>query len=353
MPSALKLSIAVFLYLCAKARILNKILVIRFSSIGDIILTTPLVRCLSTQMPEAEIHYLTKKNFAPILENNPYINKVIAFEGNLTKLIPLLKAENYTHIIDLHKSLRSVYILANMHKSFSTFNKLTFRKWILVKYGVNTMPKIHIVERYLEAVERFGVINDGKGLDFFIPPVDEVNLGIFPENFRNGYNGIVIGGKHNTKILPVAKVIEIISKSKLPVILLGGPEDHPNGEIIRKAIGENVFNACGQFTLMQSASLVRQARAIVSNDTGLMHVAAAFNKNIISVWGNTVPEFGMYPYMPDAFSGKTAIAEVQGLRCRPCSRIGFDRCPKGHFRCMVEQDTEKIASQLNDFSLLS
>lgn len=343
----------VFLYLCPKARLLKKILIIRFSSIGDIILTTPVVRCLAAQMPDAEIHYLTKKSFAPILAGNPYIKKVIAFEGNLNHLIPILKSEQYTHIVDLHKSLRSVYILARMFKPFSSFNKLTVKKWLLVKFRINRMPEIHIAERYLEAVECLGIVNDGKGLDFFIPPADEVSLQVFPAVFQNGFNGIVIGGKHNTKILPVDKVIEIIRKSELPVILLGGAEDHPNGEIIRIAAGDKVFNTCGQFTLMQSASLVRQARAVVSNDTGLMHVAAAFNKNIISVWGNTVPEFGMYPYMPGGPAGKSSIAEVRGLNCRPCSRIGYDRCPKGHFRCMNDQDTEKIASRLNEFSKLS
>jgi ADP-heptose:LPS heptosyltransferase len=332
---------------------LKKILVIRFSSIGDIILTTPVVRCLATQMPEAEIHYLTKKIFAPILDHNPYIHKVIAFEKNLGQLIPLLKAEEYTHIVDLHKNLRSVYILARMCKSFSTFSKLNFRKWMLVKFRINMLPPIHIAGRYLKAVQRFGIIDDGKGLDFFIPQADEVDLKLFPVAFRQGYNGIVIGGKHNTKMLPVEKVIAVVRKSELPVILLGGPEDRTNGETIRAAVGDKVFNACGQFSLMQSASLVKQARAIASNDTGLMHVAAAFNKNIISIWGNTVPAFGMYPYMPESHSGKTAIAEVPGLRCRPCSRIGFDRCPKGHFRCMKDQDAEEIGRLLNDFSGIS
>ena len=332
---------------------MKKILVIRFSSIGDIILTTPVVRCLATQLPEVEIHFLTKKNFAPVLSGNPYIKKVIAFEGNLNQLIPVLNAENYAHIIDLHKSMRSLYILFRLLKPFSTFNKLTFRKWLLVKFGISKLPDVHIAERYLKAAQCFGVVNDGKGLDFFIPPADEVDLKIFPSVFLDGYNGIVIGGKHNTKILPAAKVIEIIQKSELPVMLLGGPEDRPNGETISTACGDKVFNACGQFTLMQSASLVKQARAIVSNDTGLMHVAAAFNKNIISVWGNTVPEFGMYPYMPGIEGGKTEIAEVRGLKCRPCSRIGFESCPKGHFKCMNDQDTEKIASRLNVISKIS
>jgi ADP-heptose:LPS heptosyltransferase len=343
----------VFLYLCPKAPLLKKILVIRFSSIGDIILTTPVVRCVAKQLPGTEIHYLTKKDFAPILAKNPYINKVIAFEGSLRQLIPILRAEHYTHIVDLHKSLRSFFILVRMFKSFSTFRKLTFRKWLLVTFRINIMPEIHIVGRYLGAVKHMGVSDDGKGLDFFIQEEDEVSPEIFPEMFQNGYNGIVIGGKHNTKILPVDKVIDIIRKSSLPVILLGGPEDRPNGEVIRAAIGDKVFNACGQFSLMQSASLIKQARAVATNDTGLMHVAAAFRKNIISIWGNTIPGFGMYPYMPDAKSGKAVIAEVKGLNCRPCSRIGFDTCPKSHFRCMNDQDTELIARSLNEFSDLS
>jgi ADP-heptose:LPS heptosyltransferase len=320
---------------------------------GDIILTTPVVRCLATQMPDAEIHYLTRKGFAPLLSDNPYIRKVIAFDGNLHNLIPILKAEGYTHIVDLHKSLRSGYILLRLYKSFSTFSKLNFRKWLLVKWGINVLPSVHISERYLKAVERFGVVNDGRGLDLFISPADEVDLRKFPAVFQQGYNGMVIGGKHHTKIFPVDKVIEVIGQSALPVILLGGGEDHQNGEIIRTAMGDKVYNACGEFSIMQSASLVRQARAIACNDTGLMHMAAAFNKNIVSIWGNTVPEFGMYPYMPGVDGGKSFLSGVQGLTCRPCSRIGFARCPKGHFRCMKDQDTGKIADYLNDFAGLS
>lgn len=343
----------VFLYLCHKAHLLKKILIIRFSSIGDIILTTPTVRCLATQLSGVEIHYLTKKGYAPILKNNPYINKVIELEGSLNALIPLLKAEKYDHIIDLHKNMRSVYTLARLCKPFSTFSKLNIRKLLVVTSGLNLLPPIHIVDRYITATKRFSVFNDGKGLDFFIPVGDEVDLKMFPDIFRKAYLGFVIGGKFNTKIMPAEKVIEVIRNVKLPVILLGGNEDNERGEIIRKEFSDNVINACGQFSLMQSASLVKQAKAIATNDTGLMHIAAAFNKKTISIWGNTIPDFGMGPYKPHGYESDSAIAEVNSLKCRPCSKIGYKECPKKHFRCMLDQDTNKIAQKLNDFSSVS
>jgi ADP-heptose:LPS heptosyltransferase len=343
----------VFLYLCHKAHLLKKILIIRLSSIGDIILTTPVVRCLSTQCPDTEIHYLTKKSYVSILANNPFIKKIIELDGSLNAIIPLLKAENYDHIIDLHKNMRSIYTLSCLGKPFSTFSKLNIQKYLLVHFGINLMPQIHIAERYMEAVKCFGVVNDRKGLDFFIPEVDEADIKMFPDIFQQGYLGIVIGGKFNTKILPAEKVIEIIGNVKLPVILLGGTEDHERGEVISKEFSGTVYNACGQFSLMQSASLVKQAKAIATNDTGLMHIAAAFNKKIVSIWGNTVPDFGMYPYEPQGNEVDLFIAGVNGLKCRPCSKIGFGKCPKGHFRCMMNQNTLEIAGKLNDFSSVS
>ncbi len=183
--------------------------------------------------------------------------------------------------------------------------------------------------------------NDQKGLDYFIPEKDIVNLNSLPGEFQNGYIGWVIGGKHNTKIFPEERIIEICKTIKTPIILLGGPEDEEKGDRIQKAIGDTIFNSCGKFNLNQSASLVAQAQKIFTNDTGLMHIAAAFKKEIYSFWGNTIPEFGMYPYMPGQES-KSHILEVKNLKCRPCSKIGYQKCPKKHFDCMNKVDTEEI-----------
>jgi len=140
---------------------------------------------------------------------------------------------------------------------------------------------------------------------------------------------------------PEDKIIEVCKKIDKSIVLLGGTEDVEKGERIKMEVGEKIYNSCGKFTLNQSASLVRQAEKIITNDTGLMHVAAAFNKEIISLWGNTIPEFGMYPYMPGN-EKQSQILEVKDLNCRPCSKIGFQKCPKGHFKCMIGINSDEI-----------
>jgi ADP-heptose:LPS heptosyltransferase len=323
---------------------LPKILVIRLSSIGDIVLTSPVVRCLKQQLPGAEVHFAVKKAFLPVVEANPYIDKIHIFDHNIKDFLRELRKEKFDFIIDLHNNQRTLLIKTFLLFSSSplllfsiySFPKLSLRKWLLVKFKWNLMPKIHIVDRYFKAVRKLGVKNDGKGLDYFIPTGETVDISHFAVAFRSGYVAFVIGAKHNTKALPEERIAELIRSSSKPVILLGGPEDTEKGERIASAVGnDRVFNACGKFSLNQSASLVQQAEKIITHDTGLMHIAAAFHKDIISIWGNTVPEFGMYPYLPKE-EGKSTILEVKGLSCRPCSKLGYRECPKGHFRCMKE-----------------
>lgn len=319
---------------------MKKFLVIRFSSIGDIVLTTPVVRCLKQQVPDAEIHYLTKRSFKGILAHNPYITKVHCIDKEVNEVIPDLKKENFDFIFDLHHNLRSAQVKTKLKKPSAAFNKLNFRKWLLVNFKINRMPALHVVDRYMQVTERFSIRNDGKGLDYFIPAADEVDITALPVSHRDKYTGFVIGAKHYTKQLPLEKIISICKKIKQPVILLGGKEDAERGAEIEKAAGSNVYNACGKFNLNQSASLIKQATRVISHDTGLMHIAAAFKKEIISVWGNTVPAFGFAPYLPAPAS---KIVEVKGLPCRPCSKIGYDKCPKGHFKCMREIDENELA----------
>jgi ADP-heptose:LPS heptosyltransferase len=314
---------------------LKKLLIIRFSSIGDIILTTPVVRCLKEQLRGVEIHFLTKKQYLPILEANPTIDKLYAIEEKIDEVIPDLKRENYDQIIDLHKNFRSKGVILKLHKPSSSFSKINIEKWLMVNLKINRLPHIHIVDRCFQAVEKLGVKNDNKGLDYFIPKKDHVDIKSLPVSHQAGYIGWVIGAKFKTKAYPEDKIIEVCKKIEKPFILLGGPEDAEKGDRIKKEVGERIYNSCGKYNLNQSASLVEQADKIITNDTGLMHVAAAFNKEIISLWGNTIPEFGMYPYMPGNES-RSHILEVKDLTCRPCSKIGFQKCPKGHFKCMNE-----------------
>jgi ADP-heptose:LPS heptosyltransferase len=323
-----------------KIQFVKKILIIRFSSIGDIVLTTPVIRCLKKQL-NVEVHYLTKTSFKGILKNNPYVDVVHAIDKEVSaELIEKLRGEQYDFIADLHNNLRTFRLKRALKVEAKSFPKLNVQKWLLVNLNLNRMPNLHIVDRYLDTVVHLGVKNDNLGLDYFIPENAHVDLNSLPAEQAKGYVALVIGGQHATKMMSTPKLIEVCEKLNEPIVLLGGPEDANRGEEIEAAIGGKVFNACGKFKLDESASLVQQANWVITHDTGLMHIAAAFKKRIVSVWGNTVPELGMYPYQADP---QSKTVEVKGLSCRPCSKIGYSKCPKGHFKCM-EHDVEEITS---------
>jgi ADP-heptose:LPS heptosyltransferase len=326
-----------------------KILILRFSSIGDIVLTTPVVRALKIQLKDATIHYATKEKYKEIVTNNPYISKVHTLNEQLGELITELKNEKFDYIIDLHNNLRTSIIKWRVGVKSYSFDKINLSKWLYVNFKLNYMPNIHIVDRYLAAVAPLGVERDNFGLDFFIPEKDEIEIEWLPETHRKEYVVFAIGGQHNTKKLPLPRMIELCDRINKPIILLGGKEDSEIGEKIvdfftslpenkqyeeglkqlnKKAI---IFNGCGKFNLQQSADVIRKSRAVFTHDTGLMHIAAAFHKPLFTIWGSTTPFFGMYPY-----NTPFTTFENNKLSCRPCSKIGFDACPKGHFKCMNE-----------------
>lgn len=325
-----------------------KFLFIRFSSIGDIVLTTPVVRGIKNQVDGAEVHFITKPQFSGILSSNPYIDKVHTLKENITEIINELQSENFDYVIDLHNNIRSARISSALKLGSFKFNKLNIQKWLLVNFNINRLPEKHIVDRYLETVAPFDVHNDNKGLDYFISPADEVNIKeLYGNDYSSGYVAFVIGAKHFTKQLPAQKSATICNLINIPVILLGGKEDEAKGNQIISFVDKKnrVQNTCGKLNLNQSASVVKQARVVITHDTGLMHIASAFKKNIISVWGNTVPAFGMYPYMPGEGS---QIIEVKNLKCRPCTKIGFRECPKKHFKCMNNIDEKQVANLVNN-----
>ena len=340
-----------------------KILVIRFSSIGDIVLTTPVIRCLKNQIDDVEIHVLTKKKFSSLYKTNPYINKVYEYDDSLKKNIEELKLEDYDYIVDLQKNKRSLRVTRALHKPHSSFPKLNFKKFLLTTFKINLMPDIHIVDRYFKAVEKLGVTNDYQGLDFFISEKNDYPLSELPENFQKGYHAFVIGGTYKTKILPAVKIVEIIQKLNDPVILLGGPDDVERAEEILLSVNgqqttdnrlypqlsnsatQQLISLVGKINLEQSASIVKKAKSVLTNDTGLMHIAAAFHKNIVSVWGNTVPELGMYPYLPKE-KEKCHIVECKDVKCRPCSKLGFKECPRKHFNCMMKINCDIVVEKL-------
>ena len=326
-----------------------KILILRFSSIGDIVLTTPVVRTVKTQLEQVQLHYATKKQYSDLFTANPYVDKMHYLEDSLTALIAELKKEKFDYVIDLHHNLRTFQIKRALGVPSSSFNKLNLEKWLKVNLKIDKLPNLHIVDRYMKAAEPLGVKMDALGLDYFIPEQEEVPSDWLPEGFRDDFVVYAIGAQHSTKRLPVRRMIELCDRINKPVVLLGGKEDVPFGDELAKffsregestSTGEGlhrmnkktiVYNGCGKFTLNQSASVVKQSQYVFTHDTGLMHIAAAFRKEVFSLWGNTIPAFGMYPYRT-----RFTVLENNRLGCRPCSKIGFDKCPKGHFKCMNE-----------------
>lgn len=326
-----------------------KILIIRFSSIGDIVLTSPVIRCLKNQFKDSEIHFLTKKSFSPILENNPYLSKIFYLDQNETELISELKKEKYDLLVDLHHNIRSVYFSKKIGSKTVRFKKLNILKWVYVNLKINRLPQVHIVDRYMNTIKKLGIKNDDKGLDYFIQPHDENCVENLPDSFKKGYVVIVLGATYFTKSIPEKLVKSLIEKINLPIILLGGPDDKLKGErIFTKCNNYTLIQGAGKYTLNESAAIIKHADLVITSDTGLMHIAAAFRKKIISIWGNTVPEFGMTPYFPSAVKSQSVIIENKEISCRPCSKLGYNSCPKKHFKCMNDLDPDVILKESSE-----
>ncbi len=316
----------------------QKILIIRFSSIGDIVLTTPVIRCIKQQLPGVCLHYLTKPQFAPILADNPYLDKVLVLDKSPLQMGLALQAEKYDCVIDLHHNLRTLILTKALGVKTHAFNKLNIEKFLLVNFKVNRLPNIHIVQRYLAAAAPLGVTDDGQGLDYFLSASVQTETILNYNLFEKPYLAWAVGAQHFTKRLPTKNIIAKIKQQSLIVVLLGGKEDQATGQEIAAACGPQVVDFCGKISLAQSAWVTKNASLVHTNDTGLMHIAAAFHKPIISYWGNTIPAFGMTPYYGKLKADEhypAKLVEQANLSCRPCSKIGFKACPKRHFKCMA------------------
>ena len=319
-----------------------KILIIRLSSIGDIVLTSPVLRCIKKAQPNTQIHYLTKPAFVSLLKNNSYIDKIHEYHTNITTE---LIQENFDYIIDLQNNFRTLKITKKLHVPTSRLQKLNFKKWLLVHMKINRLPHIHIVDRYLACTDKlpFILTNDGKGLDFFLTEEDFVPIDYL---LSEPFIAIAMGSQHETKQIPIEKLIDICRQISHKIVLLGGKNDDNKAEMLRKNLpAQQIDNLCGKLTINQSAACISKARILLTGDTGLMHIAAALHTPIVSVWGNTVPIFGMYPYMPDKLYD---IIENNNLKCRPCSKLGFKHCPQKHFKCMNDIDNNLIIKAINE-----
>ncbi|MDO8734760.1 MAG: lipopolysaccharide heptosyltransferase II [Elusimicrobiota bacterium] len=318
-----------------------KILIIRVSSIGDIVLATPLVRCLRTAVPSAQIDFLVKKKYSEILSANPYISNLIFFENNIVEPAQRIKKEKYDFILDIHNNFRTFLLTLFSGAKILRYKNYMFRRFFLAEFGLNfykEREKIPVFQRYLKTAESFGIFDDDKGLDFFIDKNVENKV---EQILKNQYIGICPVAVWKTKRWPKENFIEvakrILEKNNYEVLVFGGKNDFDYCENIKIQIGPKAKNLCG-LSLQETAVAIRKCKHLLTNDTGLMHIAEALKVPVVAFFGPTVEEFGFYPQ-----SEKSKFFS-KDIFCRPCSTKGSKKCPVGDFRCMTEISVEEVFS---------
>jgi len=309
-----------------------KVLVIRFSAIGDVLLTFPVVEALQHKYPSAEIHFLTKPSNKAVLELLSSKVHPRFLQESLVQTAKQLRGERYDLVIDLHNNLRTFLLQVLLMKgSWKRFRKLNFQKWLFTALKWNALPKVHVVDRYAQAA----LVNP---TNVTLAVCDTINgMELLPSK----YVAWVLGATFSTKQFPLSKLIETIERLDMPIVLLGGEKENPLASSLQ-AHFPSLISLVGKTSLAEAASVLSKANVVVTNDTGLMHLAAFYEKPMVCIWGNTVPAFGMYPYQ----SAPVFHAQVSDLSCRPCSKIGHNTCPKGHFDCMLKQQTVEISEQI-------
>lgn len=315
---------------------LQRILLIRLSSIGDIVLTTPLIRQVRARFPDATLDFLTQPAFAELLAYNPHLSHLFTTEN-------FKPTERYDICIDLQNNRRSRRLRYRQAKQTLQYEKQNWRKLLLVafkwRWQLDTRP---VPLRYLASCQRLGIEDDGKGCELFLSSTQREfateQLGQQPAL------AVCYGARHFTKRFPVEKLSHVINAIQamhptLQVILLGSKEESALSEALMAKLVHRtrVRNFSGQCSLLETAALIERASAVLTNDTGLMHIAAAFQKNIVTIFGSSVREFGFVPYR-----APFQLIENSTLSCRPCSHIGRERCPKGHFKCMMEIEERTV-----------
>ena len=325
----------------------KKILVLRFSSIGDIVLTFPVVAALKAAYPECQIDYVTKPAFRHLLEACPGLSHIFTLESSIRQLRKDINFQSYDAVLDLHNNLRTLLLTAFSGVKVYKYPKNNWNKWLLTRFKVKQERRQHVVERYLSTLKQaFGLEVLAPENPYEIPESEQFSIQDATGFTPRKYVAFAIGAQFATKRLPTDLMIKLLQKMEHPLVLLGGKEDQQTAnEIVAALGGQKVVSMVGQLNIHGSAWLVKNAAALLTHDTGLMHIGACFEVPIHLIWGNTVKDFGMYPFRLE--QENCFQYEVENLKCRPCSKIGFQNCPKGHFACMRQQDLDFISTQLN------
>jgi lipopolysaccharide heptosyltransferase II len=343
----------------------NKTVVFRLSSIGDIVLASPLLRVLRASAgPKARVDFVVKKEFADLVKFSHHLSVVHELDDSrgfpaLQELKDTLRAEHYDLVVDLHDNLRTMYLRNFCEtKEVVTVDKRLFARWQLVHLKRNVYGEIvPVADRYIETVKEFGITNDGKGLELFIP--DEIQFGASGKMAKLRLNefekvfGVCPGAKHFTKRWQKEKFADLCTllakEYHAKILVFGGAQDKDDCRAIVSRINQNAHeNAStdfsGELSLLEVAAAMEFCDIIVTNDTGLMHIACARQRKVVAIFGSTVKEFGFAPY-----GTESVVIENNSLDCRPCSHIGRRECPKGHFKCMNDIGIDEVKRAVSRF----
>ena len=329
-----------------------KFLIIRFSSIGDVILTTPLIRCLRSQFPGSQIDFLVKKEFAVVLSGNPHISNIITFDKKdgrkeLGRIRMQMQFTRYSMILDIQKNIRSMLICVGSRAGVAGYSKKLFARDLLIRFNINIYKEIKPVYlRYFEAVETLGVQYDAKGTEVFPSQLelDNVNAILSQNHIPSGAPLLVVapGAQWENKRWTTEGFATVsdtfCTQMGAYTILIGGPGDTEICNNVQLQMKTRSLNLAGKLSLMGSAALLGKAAMVFTNDTGMLHMAQAMKAPVVAVYGPTTRELGFFP-LPD----NSRVAETE-ISCRPCTQKGLHECPKKHFRCMNDIKPEVVSN---------
>lgn len=322
---------------------INKILVVRLSSLGDILLTTPLLRALKNCNPNLQIDFLLRQEYKDLLKLNTNLHELFLFTRNdfeNLNLVNKLKEKRYDLVIDLQNNLRSRSVISKLKGEKVKFDKKSFQKILLVKTKINLLKDAPpIPARYASVIE--GLQLDNAGLDLFTDKVPTAAI-----KSKQNLIGICPGARHLTKRWPVEYYIQLgklLIQNNFNVVLFGGKIDSDICKKIKIEIPE-ALNLQNNDDILQTAADMKFCSAVVCNDSGLMHTASAVGVKVLTIFGSSVKEFGFVPY-----NCKSLLLENNSLSCRPCSHIGRESCPEKHFSCMKELKPEFVFNELIKF----
>lgn len=328
---------------------MDKILVVRLSSLGDVLLTVPVIRALARRYPHARIDFLTKPRFAPLIERHPALHQVRLIEkGDLRELSVLRSSirSEYDWVVDLHNNLRSRILTSCLNGPLVTrYQKYSFRRMLLVRFGLNFMKAVPSVpERYLASVGKEGVEEDGQGLEFFSDShAAEEAAGLVRQYGLQDKEVIALapGARWLTKQWPVHRFVELVRLLPEKRFLVLGDASETKAAMALESAGDRVVNLAGKTNLSVAGELLRRSKVLVSGDTGLMHLACAVQIPVVALFGSTCREFGFFP-----FRAKSLVLEKE-LSCRPCTAIGKNACKKGTLQCLESITAPEVVDALS------